>query len=462
MPSPPSKSAKLSMRRRQGSSRPGHLLAFAIGIVCLMIGTTTTASAQPNVVPSSAQPAGQSLTMWAPIGEFSTPGFDDLINRFDKLTGNKIDVVTIPLPFESSILAKFATGVRPDILIFDAIGNWIFALNPTRSLLPLDGMAFINKTIPQLIKEGDEFDGRVWAATLAFPMIDGMYYNIGDFAKAGIPAPNNYAGVLNVCTVLKSKDPGVAPIYVAAGGNDDWTDQIFPFMMWNDALKSNPSIIPNIDRDKGSFASKTFVSGFAELRALENKGCLNSDLLSGTYVDQVQAIETGQAAMIFQLSQVAPALVTDYGVAAVNKNVGFTCVSQLTDVCSWQLTASAENIFVPNTGNTAKEKVAKQFIRYATTAGYPTFVAESQTYPALQGYTKYVDTKAIPLPQQEAYAMFFKDSIPGYAQGLLANYGPLQDNIQAMLDGKLTAQQVGTKMEQDFVTSAQEAGLPGF
>jgi raffinose/stachyose/melibiose transport system substrate-binding protein len=462
VPGPTSKSTKASIQRSQGNSRPGQLLAFAIAMACIMIGTTTTTSAQPDALHSSAQPAGQSLTMWAPLPEFSTPGFDNLISRFDKLTGNKISVATIPLPFESSILAKFATGVRPDILIFDAIGNWIFALDPTRSLLPLDGMSFINKTIPQFIKVGDEFDGHVWAATLSFPMIDGMYYNNGDFARAGIPVPNNYAGVLNACSVLKSKDPGVAPIYVAAEGTDDWTDQIFPFMMWNNALKTNSSIIPNIDRNKGSFASRTFVSGFAELRALQNKGCLNSDPLSGTYVDQLKALETGQAAMIFQLSLVVPALVTDYGAAAVNKNVGFTCVSQLTGVCSWQSTASAENIFVPNTGNTAKEKVAKQFIQYATTVGYPTFVAESQTYPALQGYTKYVDTKAIPLPQREAYAMFLKDSIPGYAQGLLANYGPLQDNIQAMLDGKLTAQQVGSKMEQDFVTSAQEAGLPGF
>jgi hypothetical protein len=58
--------------------------------------------------------------------------------------------------------------------------------------------------------------------------------------------------------------------------------------------------------------------------------------------------------------------------------------------------------------------------------------------------------------------MFLKDSVPQYEQSLQANYGPLQDNIQAMLAGKLTALQVGTKMEQDFVTSAQEAGLPGF
>ena len=91
MPSPTCKSTRPSIRRRQGNSRPGQLLAFAIGMACLMIGTTTTAtaaSAQPNAPHSSAQPAGPSLTMWAPLPEFSTPGFDNLISRFDKLTGN--------------------------------------------------------------------------------------------------------------------------------------------------------------------------------------------------------------------------------------------------------------------------------------------------------------------------------------------------------------------------------------
>jgi hypothetical protein len=318
-------------------------------------------------------------------------------------------------------LAKLATNIRPDLLIFHAIGNWIFFPDPTKNFLPLDGMSFIKMTSPEIIKDGDEYQGHVWAATLGFPTIDGMPYNVKDFAKAGTPVPRTYAGIVRACQAIKAKEAGVAPIYVAANGTDDWTDQVFPFEMWNSALEANPSIIRNLDVNKGSFGAKPFVRGFAELADLEKMGCFNPNPLSGTYALQQKAIFTGSAAMIFQLTSVIPSLVATYGESRVNKDLGFTGVSQTDGVCSWQTTASSENVFISNTGNTAKEAVARAFIQYATTTGYGPFVRQSQTYPLLSGYSSFVDKAAIPLPEQEAEALFAKSSVPQYQQQLLAN-----------------------------------------
>ena len=50
--------------------------------------------------------------------------------EFGMKYGVKIQLQNIPLPFEQNVLAKWATGVRPDLLLWHGIGNWLVQLNP--------------------------------------------------------------------------------------------------------------------------------------------------------------------------------------------------------------------------------------------------------------------------------------------------------------------------------------------
>jgi raffinose/stachyose/melibiose transport system substrate-binding protein len=441
----------------------GRLAGAVVATAALLVvsACSSSGSGGSSGGGSSSGSTVKSLTMWGPPGEFSVPGFTAMVQGFEKESGITINLQTIPLPFETTVLAKFQAGTRPDLLIWHGIGNWVAALNPNQNLVSLNGMSFIKKTIPNILNHSVTYNNNVYSAIIGFPIIDGMMYNKQVFAKYGVSVPTNLAGVEAACQQLKQKAPNVAPIYIAGSGTDDWTDQILPFIMFNDAVKQDPGLMEKVNENKLHFSDPVFVAGFQAVKDLQNQGCINKDVLSATYVGQQKALMTGTTAMIFQLSQIFPTLVDSYGLAKVNQTVGFQCVSKTTGVCSWQTPASADPLFVPKS-DPAHEAAAKQFIDYATGPGYGALVHASGSYPMLQGYDSDVNTSAIPLPMQTAHNEWLANTVPQYQQDLLANYGPIEADLQDMLAGKSTPLQVGQKLQSDFAQNAQLVGLPGF
>src|SRR6187431_2089822 len=54
---------------------------------------------------------GTTLTIWAAQNSNTVP--DSVIEGFTELTGAKVDVVTIPDPYEQGVQTKVATGDKP-------------------------------------------------------------------------------------------------------------------------------------------------------------------------------------------------------------------------------------------------------------------------------------------------------------------------------------------------------------
>src|SRR5262245_27198160 len=113
------------MRRR--------VIAAVAAAACVLAAVAASGS----VAASRSGRSVDSLKVWV-TAQGSYKPTQDQFKRFTRATGIKRDVQVFPNPFEQNVLAKWATGDRPDILFLHAIGNWLVQLNPAKNLIPLD------------------------------------------------------------------------------------------------------------------------------------------------------------------------------------------------------------------------------------------------------------------------------------------------------------------------------------
>lgn len=423
--------------RMRGMVAVGTALTLAIGLV-------STGVAQEPVT----------LTAW--IGPVFSDAQKKQLDDWGAATGNTIETEVFPLPFETNVLTKWATGERPDLLFFHAIGNWLVQLDPETNLQDLSDQPFVQRTIPGLLEKAGSYNGKPYAAVLNYPYLDGVFYNKPIFERLGLAHPTNFTELLATCVAIKAADPSIAPIYT--GGGDVWPLQVPAFMMWNDALKADPDLIGKVNRNEASFADPVFVDGIAKLKELQDNGCLNSDILTATFANEQEALISGKAAMVFQGSWMVDGMKDAYGIPELDANVGFFGLSTDSDVTSWQ-TVGTGSVYAPLTGDAGREAAALAFIDWATGDGYGQFLQDSKQFPVIQGFEA---PEGVPLVSVEANDALLANSVPQFQQTLEASYGAFETFLQEMVAGNKTAQDVGDALDEEFTKSAKDLGLPGF
>jgi raffinose/stachyose/melibiose transport system substrate-binding protein len=69
---------------------------------------------------------------------------------FSAKTGAKINIVTVPDPYEQSVQTKVASGDKPDLAFWQPTASELTAINAKTNLQTLDGAPFIAKYKPAL------------------------------------------------------------------------------------------------------------------------------------------------------------------------------------------------------------------------------------------------------------------------------------------------------------------------
>jgi raffinose/stachyose/melibiose transport system substrate-binding protein len=422
-----------------------HRFAIAIATAIMLVA---------GALPATAQDAeGVTLTAWVP--PVLTDAQKKMIADYEAASGNTVVQEVFPVPFEQGLLTKWATGERPDILFFHAIGNWLVQLDPPRNLQDLSNEPFVERTIPGILDKSATYDGKIYGAVINYPFLNGVFYNKPLFEELGLTIPTNYEELKATCTEIKEKAPDVAPIYT--GGGDQWPLQVPTFMMWNSDLKDS-DIIERVNRNEATLADPVFVSGIEKLKELHDLGCLNEDILTATYEGEQQALMDGSAAMVFQGSWIVGNLQDSFGLEALNETVGFFGLSSEDDVVSWQTVGSGA-VFLPITGDEARETAARGFVDWVTGEGYAQYLADSKQFPIIEGHEPPADVPAVLVEANDA---FLENGVPQWQQTLQAAYGPFETFLQEMIAGQITPQDVGDELAREFAASAKELGLPGF
>ncbi|MFI7148911.1 ABC transporter substrate-binding protein [Nonomuraea sp. NPDC050022] len=425
---------------------------------------TLTACSDPASGPAatpagSGQPAawaaptgrldGTTLTIWAAQNSNTVP--KAVTDAFTQATGAKVDVVTIPDPYEQGVQTKVATGDKPDLAFWQPTASMLTALNARTNLQPLDGAPWIASMTPELRDITGLLDKTRYAALVTSPAVEGVYYNKEVFAANGITAtPKNFDEMVETARKLKAK--GVTPFFEMAG--DKWATQWWVQVQLADAARDG--LWDRVNTGKETFSDKTILDAIKKYKALIGEGLFNSDIKTAKFEDQGAALLSGKAAMAVQVNSFFGQLQAKADTATLDKKIGFFPVSPSGNVGTF-IPDQSNALVAFRTGDAKREAAARQLLSYWMGPGYQGFVADRKT----------VSLRAdVPSPAGVPQALLdvhksLGDAV-GSMQALAVANPDLYLNLADMITGSLTPEQVAAATQKQFAQLAKAAGASGF
>ena len=394
---------------------------------------------------------GVTLTVWAAQNSNKTP--QSVIDGFRKATGAKVDVVTIPDPYEQGVQTKVATGDKPDLAFWQPTASELTSLNATQNLQPLDDAPWAGKYSANLGDITGKLNSTRYAALISTPAVEGVYYNKEVFAKAGIAGtPKNWDEFLTDARQLKSK--GVTPFYDFGGGGAPWATQWWVQVQLADAAKSG--LWDRVNSAQEKFTDPTIQKAVDTYQGLIAEGLFNTNLKTATFEDQGKALLAGDAAMAVQVNSFFGELQAMSDTATLNQKIGFFPISPTGNVGTF-IPDQSNALVAFKTGDAKREAAARQFLAYWMGDGYADFVKAQKTVSIEQG----VDTPSSVPDALKASAAAVSTSV-GSMQALAIANPDLYLNLGDMIQGTKTPQQVTQTTQQQFASLAKAQGAKGF
>ncbi|WP_246079716.1 ABC transporter substrate-binding protein [Paenibacillus piri] len=233
--------------------------------------------------------------------------FKELFEQYEKASGNKVDLQILPdvSLYENMIKTRFATNDAPDMFYFFAGPNVNITLQAEKNLMEMTNEDYVKRLTPA-VKDFYTVNGKMYGIPWGIYNAMGVLYNKKVFTDLGLSVPQNYQELL--AAAEKIKGAGITPFYEAV--KTGWPTQVFPLASFQSF------VLPTIGGMEGVKKLKENTMRFTDIPELKKvferhyelktKGYFNSDLLSGTYENQQEALTTGKAAMVFQADWMMP------------------------------------------------------------------------------------------------------------------------------------------------------------
>ena len=393
--------------------------------------------------------SGVNLTIWA--AQNSNKTADSVISGFEKLTGAKVKVVTIPDPYEQGIQTKVATGDKPDLAFWQPTASELTALNATQNLQSLQGAPWVKNYTGNLGDMTGILNGTRYAALVTTPAVIGVYYNKDVLAANGITStPKNWDEFIADAQALKAK--GVDPFYEMGG--DKWATQWWVQAQLADAAKAG--LWDKVNSNTEKFTDPTIQGAIDNYQKLIQQGLFNSDIKTATFVDQGKALLDGKAAMVMQVNSFFGELQATSNTADLNKKIGFFPISPKGNVGTF-IPDQSNALVAFKTGDSKREAAARQFLSYWLGDGYKDFVKAQSTVSLIKG----VDTPSdVPTALQDVAKSL--DTSVGSMQALAVANPDLYLNLADMIQGTKTPVQVAQTTQDQFAQLAKAQGVKGF
>jgi raffinose/stachyose/melibiose transport system substrate-binding protein len=431
---------------------------YGIAVLGVALALSIAACGASN---SSSGKSGSSgpvaLTVWTYPND--TPATRAVYTRFEKQFHVKLNLVILPaVNTETAVQTKWNSGARPDILEFQPT-SLFWSLNPAKDLVDLSNLPFV-KASGNLDKVSGSYNGHVYAAQVADPTVFGAFYNKAVFAKNGLKPPASYADLMHICTVLKAKDPGVAPIYES--GHDQWPLQILGGLTYVAQYEKSPATgyEEQILAKRASLADPNglFVKALTAYKNLKNNGCFNSNVATAAVQNGQNDILHGKAAIQFLPSDFEPLLAQQAGgQTKLDKILGWATPSATESVAPWA-GGPKGTWFVPKTGNAQKEAIALKFIKWITGPGYQGYLNQSGNYPIISTGKQAPGASALQL----AIARSYKSGTLAFNTNLVGFNSQFATLMEKLVAGQAAPAQLGQQAQLFFAQAAHAAHLKGW
>jgi raffinose/stachyose/melibiose transport system substrate-binding protein len=387
---------------------------------------------------------GVELTIWAAQNSSTVP--EKVVAAFEKATGAKVDIVTIPDPYEQSIQTRVATGDKPDLAFWQPTASMLTAINAKTNLQPLENAPWLDELDPKLKDMTGILDDTRYAALITSPAVEGVYYNKKVFAEHGITTtPTNFAEMVALGRQLKMA--GVTPFYEMGG--DRWATQWWVQVQLADAARDG--LWDKVNAGKETFESPVFVDAITTYQNLVKEGLFNSDIVTATFEDQGEALLSGKAAMAVQVNSFFGQLQAKADTATLNDTIGFFPISPSGNVGTF-IPDQSNALVAFDTGDVTREAAARQLLAFWMGPGYKDFIADRQTVSLKPS----VDSPAgVPQALLDVHASL-ADSV-GSMQALAVANPDLYINLADMLAGQMTPAQVASATQDQFEQLAEAA-----
>jgi raffinose/stachyose/melibiose transport system substrate-binding protein len=392
---------------------------------------------------------GTTLTIWAATNSNKTAS--SVISGFEKLTGAKVNVETIPDPYEQGVQTKVATGDKPDLAFWQPTASELTSINAKTNLQPLTGAPWVSKYTGNLGSFTGLLGGTRYAALVTSPAVIGVYYNKQVMAKGGITTnPTNWNEFIADAKKLKSQ--GVDAFYEMGG--DKWATQWWVQAQLADAAKNG--LWTKINANQAKFTDPTVQNTIDTYDSLINQGLFNADIKTATVNDQASALLAGKAAMVLQVNSFFNVMQASASTSELNKKIGFFPISPTGNIGTF-IPDQSNALVAFKTGNTKNEAAARQFLAYWMGGGYSTFVKAQSTVSLLKGVPTPAD---VPTALREVAASL--NTSVGSMQALAVANPDLYIYLDNMIQGTMTPVQVAQATQAQFAQLAKAQGVKGF
>ena len=398
---------------------------------------------------ATAKLAGVALTIWAAQNSNTVPR--RVVADFQRATGAKVQVVTVPDPYEQGVQTKVATGDRPDLAFWQPTASMLTALNARANLQPLTGAPWLTRLAPDLRDITGIQDGTRYAALVTSPAVEGVYYNKEVFAAHGITSPpKTFDEMVAVARALKAR--GVTPFHEMGG--DRWATQWWVQVQLADAAEDG--FWERVNTGKETFSSPVVLDAIKRYQALIKEGLFNDDIRTATFADQGTALLSGKAAMVVQVNSFFGQLQAKADTAALDRRIGFFPIAPSGNVGTF-IPDQSNALVAFRTGDPAREAAARQLLTYWMGPGYASFIADRNTV-SLQPSVP--DPPGVPRALRDVHAAL--PASVGSMQALAVANPDLYLNLADMIGGTMTPEQVARATQDQFAQLARAAGVPGF
>lgn len=397
---------------------------------------------------ATAKLDGTTLTIWAAQSSNKIPA--DVATSFEQATGAKVNIVTIPDPYEQNLQTKVATGDMPDLAMWQPTTSMLLSLGAKDKLQPLDGAPWESQYTDGILDYGGTLDGTRYAAFISAPSTMGVWYNKEVFDKQGASIPKNFDELL--ATARKMKDAGQTPLYEMGG--EWWATQWTVQVLFADAAKNG--LWDKVNKNEDKFTGPDIQGAIDQYADMITEGLYNSDIKTATFNQQAQALLDGKAAMAVATNSLLANMATLTDAKTLNDKIGFFPISK-SGTLATSLPEQTNAVVAFKTGDAKREAAARQFLSYWLSDGYADFVKKQN----LVSIIKDVDTPdTVPSAVIEANDAL-KNSV-GSMQSLAIANPDLAKNLGDMIAGTKTPAQVGEATQQQFAQLASAMGAEGF
>ncbi|ROO89107.1 carbohydrate ABC transporter substrate-binding protein (CUT1 family) [Actinocorallia herbida] len=411
--------------------------------------TSTDDAAAITWADPTAKLDGQKLTIWAAQNSNTVP--EKVVKGFEAATGAKVEIVTIPDPYEQGIQTKVATGDKPDLAFWQPTASMLTAINAKTNLQPLDDAPWLSELSPDVKDLTGLLNDTRYAALVTSPAVQGVYYNKEVFEKAGVKAtPKNFADMVETARGLKSK--GVTPFYEMAA--DRWGTQWWVQVQLADAAKDG--LWDKVNAGETKFTDPVILDTIKNYKSLIDEGLFNKDIKTATFEDQGKALLNGDAAMVVQVNSFFGQLQALAETPELNEKIGFFPIAPSGNVGTY-IPDQANALVAFKTGDAKREAAARQLLSYWMGPGYADFVADQQTVSLK---TSVESPAGVPQALLDAHASL--GDAAGSMQALAIANPDLYINLADMITGQMTPEQVAKATQDQFAQLAQAAGASGF